>query len=114
MDEWLVWLARLMFIGIFPLGIGMLYRAWQVIVRRDYRYVADWRGRGIQDGKRWASLVAGINVTAGAGLLLVGVLVVLIALPFAMWTGATALILWSYYFALQIVVQRARHRATRT
>jgi hypothetical protein len=25
-----------------------------------------------------------------------------------MWSGATALILWSYYFALQIVVQRAR------
>ena len=26
MDEWFVWLARLMFIGIFPLGIGMLFR----------------------------------------------------------------------------------------
>lgn len=109
MDEWFVWLARLMFVGIFPLGVGMLYRAWAILMRKDYRYVADWRGRAIQDGKRWANLVTGINVTGGAGLLLVGILVLLIGLPFAMWSGATALIMWSYYFVLQIVVQRAKH-----
>lgn len=109
MDEWFVWLSRLMFVGIFPLGIGMLYRAWAIAVRKDYRHVADWRGRTIQDGERWATLVTGINGTGGAGLLLVGVLVLLIGLPFVMWTGATALVIWSYYFALQIVVQRAKH-----
>ncbi len=107
MDEWLVWLARLMFVGIFPLGIGMLFRAWSIAVRRDYRYVADWRGRSIQDGERWARLVTGINGVGGAGLLLDGVLVVLMGLPFAVWTGAAAFVIWSYYFALQIVVQRA-------
>lgn len=108
MDEWFVWLARLMFVGIFPLGIGMLYRAWAIAVRKDYRHVADWRGRTIQDGKRWATLVTGINGTGGAGLLLVGVLVLLVGLPFVTWTGATALVIWSYYFALQIVAQRAK------
>lgn len=108
MEDWFVWLARLMFVGIFPLGVGMLYRAWTIAVRKDYRYVSDWRGRTIEDGKRWADLVTGINAVGGAGLLLVGVLVVLIGLPFAIWSGATAFIIWSYYFALQIVVQRAR------
>jgi hypothetical protein len=108
MDDWFVWLARLMFVGIFPLGIGMLYRAWAIVVRNDYRYVADWRGRTIQDGRQWANLVTGINGAGGAGLLLVGMLVILIGLPFAIWSGATAFILWSYYFGLQIVVQRAR------
>jgi len=109
MDDWFVWLARLMFVGLFPLGIGMLFRAWAIGVRKDYRHVADWRGRAVQDGKRWAPFVTGINATGGVGLLLVGGLVVLIGLPFAMWSGTTALILWSYYFALRIIVQRAGH-----
>ena len=107
MDEWFIWLVRLMFAGIFPLGIGMLYRAWKIIVSKDYRHVADWRGRMIRDGKQWAGLVAGTNITGGIGLLLVGALVIVAGLPFAIWSGATALILWSYYFALQFVVQRA-------
>jgi hypothetical protein len=108
MDDWFVWLARLMFAAIFPLGIGMLFRAWGIGMRKDYRYVADWRGRSIQDGARWANSVMAINGVGGMGLLLVGILVLWVGLPFAMWSGATALILWSYYFALQIVVQRAR------
>ncbi len=108
MDEWFVWLVRLMFVGIFPLGVGMLFRAWRIGVRKDYRYVADWRGRVIQNGKHWANPVLGINSVGGAGLLTVGVLVLLVGLPFAMWSGATALIIWSYFFALQIVVQRAQ------
>ena len=85
MDEWFVWLVRLMFVGIFPLGIGMLFRAWRIGVRKDYRYVADWRGRAIQDGKRWAHLVLGINGVGGVGLLAVGALVLLVGLPFAIW-----------------------------
>jgi hypothetical protein len=109
MDDWFVWLARLMFVGIFPLGIGMLFRAWAIAVRRDYRYVADWRGRSIQDGARWAYPVMGINGVGGLGLLVVGALVLLLGLPFATWSGATALIIWSYYFALQVVVNRARN-----
>jgi len=36
------------------------------------------------------------------------VLVLLIGLPFAIWSGLTAFIIWSYYFSLQVVVQRAR------
>ena len=112
MDEWFVWLVRLMFVGIFPLGIGMLYRAWRVGVHKDYRYVSDWRGRSIQDGKRWAVPVLGINGVGGAGLLTVGILVLLIGLPFAIWSGATALIIWSYFFALQVVVQRAKNAQT--
>ncbi len=107
MEAWFVWLARLMFVGIFLLGIGMLFRAWAIAVRRDFRYVADWRGRSIRDGARWASAVMGINGAGGVGLLTVGVLVLLIGLPFTVWTGASALIIWSYYFALRVVVQRA-------
>lgn len=113
MDDWFVWLARLMFVGIFLLGIGMLFRAWAIAVRRDHRYVADWRGRAIRDGKRWATVVTGINGLGGAALLAVGILVLLIGLPFAIWSGLTAFIVWSYYFALRLVVQwDKRSRAT--
>lgn len=108
MDEWFVWLARLMFVGIFPLGIGMLYRAWSIGARRDLRYVADWRGRPIQNGARWAGVVMGINGVGGVGLLTVGLLVLALGLRFALWTGLTAFLIWSYYFALRVVVHRAR------
>lgn len=108
MEEWFVWLARLMFVGIFAMGLGMLYRAWSVGVRKDLRYVADWRGRPMQDGARWAGAVTGINGTGGAGLLAVGLLVLALGLPFALWTGLAAFIIWSYYFALRVVAHRAR------
>lgn len=106
MDTWIVVLAWLMFLAIFPLGAGMLFRAWKIGVRHDPRYVADWRGRALLDARRWATPVLAINTVGGAGLLLVGILVVALALPFAVWTGATALILWSYFFALQTVSHR--------
>ena len=109
MDVWFVWLARLMFVGIFALGIGMFFRAWAIAVRKDYRYVADWRGRRIDGGERWAYPVMAINGVAGVALLVLGVLVLLIGLPFALWSGLTALIVWSYYFALRIVVLRVRN-----
>lgn len=107
MDDWFVWLARLMFVGIFPLGIGMLFRAWRIAMRKDYRYVVDWRGRSIKDGARWSNPVMAINGVGGVGLLMVGGLVLLLGLPLAIWSGATALIVWSYFFTLQIIVQRA-------
>jgi hypothetical protein len=114
MGDWFVWLARLMFVGMLLLGGGMLFRFWAIGVRKDLRYVADWRGRTIPDGKRWASAVMVINLVGGAGLLVVGVLVLLVGLPFAIWTGAVAFLVWSYFFALQLVVQRAKrsHAAT--
>jgi uncharacterized membrane protein len=112
MDDWFVWLARVMFIGIFPLGIGMLFRAWRIAMRKDYRYVVDWRGRSIQDGARWSSPVMAINGAGGLGLLMVGVLVLLVGVPLAIWSGATALIIWSYFFALKVVAQRARQSRT--
>ena len=67
-------------------------------------------GRPVSHGpfsRYWRNRESGSG-SGGAGLLLVGVLVLLIGLPFAFWSGAAALILWSYYFALQLVVQRAR------
>ena len=80
-----------MIVGIFPLGIGMLFRAWKIAARKDYRYMADWRGRLIEDGMRWAYPVMRINGAGCVGLLLAGILVRLAGLPFALWSGATAL-----------------------
>jgi hypothetical protein len=107
METAFVWFARLMFLGVFLLGAGMLFRAWKIGARRDVRYVADWRGRAIADGKRWAYTVLWVNGVGGVAMLAVGVLVVWRGLPFAIWSGAAALIIWSYFFALQLVVHRA-------
>jgi hypothetical protein len=102
-----VWLARLMYLGIFLLAGGMFYRVWKIALKRDMRYVADWRGKVIPNGEHWAPWVLSINFI-GAGLLLaIGVSVPLVGLPFTFWTGAAGLVLWTYYFLLRAVVARA-------
>ena len=102
-----VWLARLMYLGIFLLAGGMFFRVWKIAVGKDMRYVADWRGKIIADGERWAPWVLSVNFI-GAGLLLgIGASVLLVGLPFTVWTGAAGLVLWTYYFFLRVVVSRA-------
>lgn len=103
-----VWLARLMFLGIFLMAGGMLFRAWGIAVRKDERYVADWRGRKIGTGKTWAGFVLAVNIFCGAGLLAVGVSVLLLGLELTLWMGMAAFALWTYYFLLQLASQRAR------
>ena len=108
MEVWFIWLARLMFLGIFLMAGGMLFRAWAIAVRKDDRYVADWRGRKIGEGKTWAATVLVVNILCGAGLLGVGVSVLLVGLELTTWSGLAAFVLWTYYFVLQLASQRAK------
>lgn len=103
-----MWLARLMFLGIFLMAGGMLFRAWAIAVRKNDRYVADWRGRKIGAGMKWAGTVLMVNVFCGAGLLAVGISVLLLGLELTTWTGLAAFVLWTYYFVLQVASQRAK------
>ncbi|MBU0592675.1 MAG: hypothetical protein ABIG70_10105 [Pseudomonadota bacterium] len=107
MEAWFVWLVRLMFLGIFLMAGGMLFRAWAIAVRKDFRYVADWRGRKIGEGKTWGLTVLTVNILCGTGLLSVGVSVLLLGLDLAIWMGLAAFVLWTYYFALQLASQKA-------
>ncbi|BAN34325.1 hypothetical protein SCD_n00477 [Sulfuricella denitrificans skB26] len=108
MEVWFMWLARLMFLGIFLMAGGMLFRVWAIAVRKDDRYVADWRGRKIGDGRTWATTVLAVNVFCGVGLLGVGVSVLLLGLELTTWMGLAAFVLWTYYFLLQLASQRAK------
>jgi hypothetical protein len=103
-----MWLVRLMFLGIFLMAGGMLFRAWAIAVRKDDRYVADWRGRKIGEGRSWARTVLIVNILCGASLLGVGVSVLPLGLDLVTWMGLAAFVLWSYYFTLQLASQRAR------
>ncbi|MDO9227590.1 MAG: hypothetical protein Q8M09_03340 [Pseudomonadota bacterium] len=111
MEIWIVWLARLMFLGIFLMAGGMFYRAWHIAARKDMRYVADWRGRAIIGGERWAPWVLSINLLGAGCLLTIGLSVVLAGLDFTVWTGLSGLVLWTYYFLLRVVVARAGRAA---
>lgn len=107
MEVWFVWLARLMYLGVFLMAGGMLYRAGKIALARDMRFVADWRGRTIGSPERWAHWVLSVNLLGGAALLSIGVAVLWIGLPFTVWTGAAGLVLWSYYFFLRVISNRA-------
>lgn len=107
MEILILWLARLMFLGIFLMAGGMFYRAWKIIARRDMRYVADWRGRAIPGGEQWAAWVLSINLLGAGCLLAIGLAVVVVGLEFTLWTGLSGLVLWTYYFLLRVVVARA-------
>jgi hypothetical protein len=107
MEMVFVWLARLMYLGVFLMAGGMLFRAWKIAVGKDLRYVADWRGRTLPDGARWATPVLGINLAGGGCLLAIGLAVLLVGLPFAVWTGAAALVMWTCYLTLRVVTLRA-------
>lgn len=112
MEDWMVWMARLMYVALFPIGIGMLYRAVK-IGQGDWRHVADWRGRAVPDPVRWAGWVRGIHLAGGSALLAIAVAVLAIGLPFGLWTGAAAMTLWTYYFAMRLLVQRAQREQAR-
>lgn len=107
MEIWIVWLARLMFLGIFLMAGGMFYRAWKILGRKDMRYVADWRGRAIVGGERWAAWVLSINLLGAGSLLAIGLSVIVVGLDFTLWSGLAGLVLWTYYFLLRVVVARA-------
>lgn len=109
MEMIFVWLARLMFLGVFLMAGGMLFRAWRIAVRKDMRHVADWRGRQVTNGEQWAASVLSINLVAAGILLAIGISVLVTGLAFTVWTGLSALVLWSYYFLLRIVVARAEN-----
>lgn len=108
MEVVFMWLARLMFLGIFLMAGGMFFRAWAIAVRKDDRYIADWRGRKIGDGKAWETTVLAVNILCGIGLLGVGISVLLLGLELTLWMGWAAFLLWTYYFVLQLAAQRAK------
>lgn len=114
MEIWFVWLARLLYLGIFLLAGGMLFRAWKIAVRRDMRHVADWRGRVIKGGEAWAAWVLSINLLGGGVLLAVALAVLAVGLEFVVWTGVSGLVLWTYYFLLRVVVTKAERGGTKS
>lgn len=107
MENWLIWLARLMYLGLFLIAVGMLFRVWKIALRRDLRYVVDWRGQTIPNGGRWAAWVLSANLIGGICLLATAVAVLAVGLPFAVWTGLAGLVLWTYYFLLRVIVNRS-------
>lgn len=111
METWFVWLARLLYLGVYLMAAGMAYRAWKIAVAGDMRYVADWRGRAIAAPARWASAVLGINLLGAAILLAIGVSVLAAGLHFSLWTGLAGLVVWTYVFSLRMVVNRAQRGA---
>ncbi len=105
----MVWIARLMFIGIFPIAGLLLRRAWRVGVRGDLRFVTDWHGATLPDPGRWARASVLIHLGTGAFLLAVAAGVLVVGLSFEAWASMVALAVWTYYLLQHLLARRARH-----
>lgn len=109
--DWMVWIARLMFLGIFPIAGLLLRRAWRVGVRGELRGVVDWHGAALPDPVRWARPWVLIHLGTGGFLLAVAVGVLALGISFEVWASLVALAVWTYYLAQNLLARRARHPA---
>lgn len=107
--DWMVWIARLMFLGIFPIAWLLLRRAWRVGVRSELRYVVDWHGVALPDPARWARPWVLIHLGAGVCLLAVAAGVLVLGVSFEAWASLVALAIWTYYLLQHLLARRARH-----
>ena len=103
--------AWLLFLAIPALAGGMLYRAWKILARREFRYVAPWHGRTVPQPERWAHWFAMVNLAGGALLLAILLAIVVHGISFGTWAGAVALTVWMYFIVTQLVARKARAAA---
>jgi hypothetical protein len=104
--------AWVLFLAIFPLTVGMFYRAWKIAVRREWHYVAPWYGNPVPQPQRWAHWFAGINMLGGSVLFAILISIIVFGAPFSKWATAVALTIWMYYITTQLLARKARGSLT--
>lgn len=95
--------AWLLFLSVPALATGMLYRAWKHSAADDTTDKAA--------PKRYGSHLASINIAGGVALYAVFAAVLLVGLPFATWSGLTAIIVWLYCLSLHMLKRKNADRS---
>lgn len=59
-------LTWILFLALFPMAFFWFRRAWRIFVKHDYSDVALKKGEPPPNPKKWAPMVGGLNLLAGA------------------------------------------------
>lgn len=102
----------MMFIGLFPISIYWLRRAWLIGVRKNYSFVALKRGVPPKDPNKYVKYSFGTNLIAGLIFALVILLIVLALIDYEQWTAIVGVTLWMKLFA-DFIISRHAHSKRR-
>jgi len=84
----------ILFTGLIPLSIFWLRRGLKIWLKKDYSFVALWKGRSPKNAEKYALYAAISNLSAGAIFLAVFLLVFLIGLDYEIWTAIVGIAFW--------------------
>ncbi len=98
----------MLFIGIFPISFLWLKRAWTIMIKKDYSYVALKRGVMPENPEKFAPYSLAINLIAGVVLVIVIILVLTVGLNYDNWTAIAGTTIWVKFFA-EFILSRHAH-----
>lgn len=98
----------IMFIGLLPLSIFWLRRAWIIGKKRDYSYVALKKGLPPNEPERYAKYSFALNLIAGLIFAIVFLLVLFTGLAYENWTAVAGITLWMKFLA-EFILSRKAH-----
>ncbi len=104
--NWLI--TWVLFIGLFVLAFYWLKRAYVIILKKDYSYVALKWGKSPAYPKKYAPYYFLTNLGAGLIFVLVIVFIVFYGLEYEKWTAAIGTTFWMKIF-VEFILSRHAH-----
>lgn len=98
----------ILFLALFPMAFFWLRRTWRIVVRRDFSEVALKRGEPPANPVKYAPYAAVINLICGIVIVWVIFGVVVLGLPFDVWSGTAGLTIWGKFIA-DFILSRHAH-----
>ncbi len=99
--QWIAAVATIIF------GLMGIWRGWQMRYRNRLDLISDWDNRPLPNPSTYA--VSFSRVYIGIGSALVGMpLILWLGLPILIWAGTVAIIIWYWFYAIDVITDRAR------
>jgi hypothetical protein len=102
----------ILFLGLFPISFFWFKRAWRIIIKKDYTFVALKRGKPPENPKKFALLSSALNFIPA--LIFTGVIFLIIfsGLSYEQWTAIVGTTFWMKLFA-EFILSRHAHKVTK-
>lgn len=99
----------IMFLGLFPISIFWLRRAWKIGIKKDYSYVALKKGKPPANPEKYAFWSMALYLLPGLIFAVIILLVLITALDYDIWTAVVGTTIWMKIF-FDFIVSRHAHK----